>query len=131
MTQTLAIPYDAGIVRYQVSNVERSVAFYVEQLGFKLLLRGGAAFASVSRGNLTLLLSGPGSSGARRLPDGRSQEPGGFNRIVLRVSDLAAEIEALKRTAVTFRNEVELGPGGKQIQVEDPDGNPIELFQPE
>jgi glyoxylase I family protein len=131
MTQTLAIPSDAGIVRYQVSNVERSVAFYVEQLGFKLSFKGGAAFASVSRGNLTLLLSGPGSSGARPLPDGRRQEPGGFNRIVLRVSDLAAEIEALKRTAVTFRNEVEVGPGGKQIQVEDPDGNPIELFQPE
>ena len=131
MTTTATIPPDAALVRYQVSDIDRAVAFYVEHLGFQLAFKAGTAFASVSRGNLTLFLSGPSSSGARPLPDGRRQEPGGFNRIVLRAPDLAAEIETLKRTNVRFRNEVEIGPGGKQIQVEDPDGNPVELFQPE
>jgi glyoxylase I family protein len=101
----------------------------VDRLGFELVQRANAAFASVSRGKLTLLLSGPGSSGARALPDGRRQEPGGFNRIVLWVQDLAAEIETLTRAGVRFRNQVEVGPGGKQIQLEDPDGNPLELHE--
>ena len=130
MTQTPSSASDAT-VRYLVSDVDRSIAFYVDRLGFQLILKAGTAFASVSRGSLTLLLSGPGSSGARPLPGGRRQEPGGFNRIVLRVPDLAAEIDRLKRADVRFRNEVEVGPGGKQIQLEDPDGNPLELHERE
>ena len=117
-------------VRYQVKDVGRSVAFYTEQLGFKLEHQQLPAFASVSCGPLQLLLSGPGASGSRRLPDGRQQEPGGFNRIVLRVADLPARIEELKRARVQLRNEMEAGPVGRQIQLEDPDGNPIELFEP-
>lgn len=117
-------------VRYQVKNVDRSVAFYTERLGFKLERRAGAAFASVSKGNLTLWLSGPGSSGSRPMPDARTQEPGGWNRVALEVDDLPARIAELKKAGVAFRNEVESGPGGQQIQLEDPDGNPIELFQP-
>ncbi len=120
---------DPAVVRYQVGDVERSVAFYTQQLGFKLEQKSSAAFASVLSGNLRLLLSGPGSSGARVMPDGRRQEPGGWNRIVLYVDDLATHIEALKRVGAHFRNEVESGPGGKQIQIEDPDGNPIELHE--
>ncbi|WP_227820339.1 VOC family protein [Ramlibacter tataouinensis] len=80
--------------------------------------------------DLALLLSGPGASGSRPMPDGRRQEPGGWNRVVLRVADLEARIEALKKAGLRFRNEMETGPGGKQIQLEDPDGNPIELFEP-
>jgi glyoxylase I family protein len=121
---------DAAVVRYQVSDVERALTFYTERLGFEPELRGGPRFASVRRGNLTLLLSGPGSSGSRPLPDGRRQEPGGWNRLVLFVDDLGAEIEALRAAGVRFRNDIESGPGGKQIQIEDPDGNPIELHQP-
>jgi glyoxylase I family protein len=117
-------------VRYQVTDVARSVEFYTRHLGFKVARQGGAAFAGVSRGNLMLWLSGPGSSGARPLPDGRKQSPGGWNRIVLEVDDLAASVAELKAAGLRFRNEIETGPGGKQIQVEDPDGNPIELFQP-
>jgi glyoxylase I family protein len=116
-------------VRYQISDVHRAITFYTELLGFKLEQSSGAAFAMVSRGPLQLILSGPGSSGARPMPDGRRQEPGGWNRIVLYVSDLDAQIEMLKTAGVRFRNRVEVGPGGKQIQVEDPDGNPIELHQ--
>ena len=88
------------------------------------------AFASVSLGDVDLLLSGPGASGSRPLPDGRAQQPGGWNRVVLRVSDLDACIAALKKENVPFRNELESGPGGRQIQILDPDGNPIELFEP-
>lgn len=120
-----------ALVRYLVGDIDRSIAFYVERLGFQLVQRPGPVFAVVSRGSLSLLLSGPGTSGARPLADGRRQEPGGFNRIVLWVNDLAAEIEKLKRADIRFRNEVEAGPGGKQIQLEDPDGNPIELHQGE
>jgi glyoxylase I family protein len=118
-----------AVVRYLVRDVDRSIAFYVEQLGFQLALRPGPAFATVTRGKLSLLLSGPESSGARALPGGRRQEPGGFNRIVLWVEDIAAEIERLERAGVRFRNQIEVGPGGKQIQLEDPDGNPLELHQ--
>ena len=104
--------------------------FYTKHLGFKVELNAAPAFASVSNGNLTLYLSGPKSSGARPLPDGRKQEPGGWNRIVLEVDDLPTHVEAMKKAGLCFRNEIEKGPGGKQIQLEDPDGNPIELFEP-
>ena len=88
------------------------------------------AFGQVSIGNLKLILSGPGASGSRSMPDGRQQEPGGWNRVILHVKDLPARISELKNRDVRFRNEMEAGPGGRQIQVEDPDGNPIELFEP-
>ncbi len=117
-------------VRYQVKDVKRSVEFYTRHLGFKLEQQVLPAFASVSFGPLTLLLSGPGASGSRALPDGRTQEPGGWNRVVLRVSDLPSLIEKLRSDGVRFRNQMESGPGGKQIQVEDPDGNAVELYEP-
>jgi glyoxylase I family protein len=117
-------------VRYHVKDVARAAAFYTDHLGFTLQHQQLPAFASVSLGDFMLLLSGPGASGSRPMPGGESQEPGGWNRVVLRVSDLSARIDALKRTGVKFRNQMETGPGGRQIQVEDPDGNPIELFEP-
>ena len=117
-------------VRYQVKDVERAVAFYTKRLGFKLEHQQLPAFASVSLGAFMLLLSGPGASGSRPLPGGKAQEPGGWNRVVLRVTDLPAQIEALKKLGVGLRNQMEVGPGGRQVQVEDPDGNPIELFEP-
>ena len=117
-------------VRYQVKDVGRAVAFYTQNLGGKLEHQQLPAFASVSVDNVQILLSGPGASGSRPLPDGRHQEPGGWNRIVLRVTDLPACIESLKKAGLRFRNEMEVGPGGKQIQIEDPDGNPVELFEP-
>jgi glyoxylase I family protein len=117
-------------VRYQVKDVTRSAAFYTQQLGFKLDFQNLPAFGQVSVGNLKLILSGPGASGSRELPGGQQQEPGGWNRVILQVDDLPARIEALKKTGLHFRNEMEVGPGGKQIQLEDPDGNPIELFEP-
>lgn len=123
------ITYRTGAVRYQVTDVERAVAFYTEHLGFDIALRGGPAFASVVNGNLTLFLSGPGSSGARQLPDGTAQTPGGYNRLVLEVDDLDAAVTELRGAEVTFRNTVEKGPGGRQIQISDPDGNPIEIFE--
>jgi glyoxylase I family protein len=118
------------VVRYQVKDIDRSVAFYTGQLGFRLQQKTGSVFAAVSRGGLRLILSGPGSSGSRPMPDGRLQEPGGWNRIVLDVDDLASRIRELAAAGARFRNEVEVGPGGKQIQIEDPDGNPIELHEP-
>ena len=117
-------------VRYQVKDVARSVAFYTTHLGFTLVHQQLPAFASVSLGDAHLLLSGPQASGSRPMPDGRQQEPGGWNRVVLRVSDLPAFIEMLKKAGLRFRNDMETGPGGKQIQIDDPDGNPIELFEP-
>lgn len=117
-------------VRYQVTDVARSVAFYTQRLGFKLMHQQLPAFAGVSLGETTILLSGPGASGSRPMPGGQRQEPGGWNRIVLRVSDLPACIIALKGDGIRFRNEMETGPGGRQIQIEDPDGNPVELFEP-
>jgi glyoxylase I family protein len=117
-------------VRYQVKDVSRSVAFYTQQLGFKLDQKHLPAFAQVSIGDLKLILSGPGASGSRPMPDGHHQEPGGWNRVILQVADLSSRIEALKRSGLRFRNQMETGPGGKQIQLEDPDGNPIELFEP-
>jgi glyoxylase I family protein len=117
-------------VRYQVADVSRSVAFYTERLGFKLEHQKLPAFANVSLEHGEILLSGPDASGSRPMPDGRRQEPGGWTRVVLRVADLPACIESLRRAGVRFRNEMEVGPGGRQIQVEDPDGNPVELFEP-
>lgn len=117
-------------VRYQVKDVARAVAFYTQRLGFTLKREQLPAFANVSFGEVQILLSGPGASGSRPMPDGRAQEPGGWNRVVLRVVDLPGFIAELKKADVRFRNEVERGPGGRQIQIEDPDGNPIELFEP-
>ena len=117
-------------IRYQVTDVARSVTFYTEQLGFTLEHQQLPAFASVSLGDSHVLLSGPGASGSRPMPNGQRQEPGGWNRIVLRVSDLPGFIVVLKSAGLRFRNEMETGPGGRQIQIEDPDGNPIELFEP-
>lgn len=133
-TQTKGTPpgFVVGLwgVRYQVKDVARSVAFYTEKLGFKRDRQNLPAFAQVSIGHLKLILSGPGASGSRPMPDGRQQEPGGSNRIVLQVRDLAARIAELRQEGLHFRNDMEVGPGGKQIQLEDPDGNPIELFEP-
>jgi glyoxylase I family protein len=117
-------------IRYQVEDVARSVAFYTRHLGFTLEHQQLPAFASVSLSHVSMLLSGPGASGSRPLPDGQHQEPGGWNRVVLRVSDLPALVAALKNSGLHFRNDMETGPGGRQIQIEDPDGNPIELFEP-
>jgi glyoxylase I family protein len=117
-------------VRYQVKDIARSIAFYTEKLGFKLDLQNPPAFAQVSLGNLKLILSGPGASGSRPMPDGQQQEPGGWNRVILQVPDLPGTIDALTKAGLHFRNEMETGPGGKQIQLEDPDGNPLELFEP-
>lgn len=117
-------------VRYQVKDVARASAFYTQQLGFTLQHQQLPAFASVALGGAQVLLSGPGASGSRPMPDGRAQEPGGWNRVVLRVTDLAGFVTELRKAGVRFRNELETGPGGRQVQIEDPDGNPIELFEP-
>jgi glyoxylase I family protein len=117
-------------VRYQVKEVQRSIAFYTKILGFNLDQQHLPAFGQVSIGNFKLILSGPRASGSRPMPNGRQQEPGGWNRIVLQVQDLPARIAEFKKEGMRFRNEMEVGPGGRQIQVEDPDGNPIELFEP-
>src|SRR5437762_14266162 len=120
--------FDVWGVRYQVKDVERSIEFYTRHLDFKLEHQAGSMFASVSKRGLNVFLSGPGSSGARPLPDGRLQEPGGWNRLVLRVDDLPSVVAKMKEAGLHFRNEIEEGPAGRQIQVEDSDGNPIELF---
>lgn len=117
-------------VRYQVSDVARSRDFYTGQLGLKLEHEQLHDFANVSIRPLKILLSGRGASGSRPMPHGQRQEPGGWNRVVLRVADLASCVDELKNAGVHFRNEMEVGPGGKQIQLDDPDGNPIELFEP-
>ena len=117
-------------IRYQVQDVRRSVEFYTTVLGFKLDQQHLPAFGQVSCGNLKLILSGPGASGSRPMPDGRQQEPGGWNRVILEVQDLSAIVLSLRKRGLHFRNEVEAGPGGRQIQLEDPDGNPLELFEP-
>jgi glyoxylase I family protein len=117
-------------VRYQVTDVARAAAFYTDHFGFRLEHQQLPAFASVLLGDFRLLLSGPGASGSRSLPGGESQRPGGSNRVVLRVANLPTQIDALKEAGVKFRNQMEAGPAGRQIQIEDPDGNPIELFEP-
>ena len=116
-------------VRYQVKDVDRSIDFYTEHLGFKLDRKAGPV-GLISIDGFQIWLSGPGASGSRTLPDGREQEPGGWNRLALEVDDLPARIDELKKAGCRFRNEMESGPGGKQIQLEDPDGNPLELFEP-
>jgi catechol 2,3-dioxygenase-like lactoylglutathione lyase family enzyme len=117
-------------VRYIVEDVEAAIAFYTTHLGFSLLSKALPAFADVTRGDLRLLLSGPTSSAGRPMFDGRPPEPGGWNRIHLVVEDLAAEVKRLRAAGVHFRNEIVTGPGGSQILLDDPSGNPIELFQP-
>ena len=117
-------------VRYLVSDVERSVGFYTKALGFKLDQSMAPAFARVSKGDLTLWLAGPKSSAARAMPDGRRPEPGGWNRFVVEVDDLVSRVAELKRAGLPFRNDIVTGPGGKQILLEDPDGNVVELFEP-
>jgi glyoxylase I family protein len=118
-----------AVVRYQVRDVERALAFYTQQLGFRVVQRSGPVIAIIARGDLHLILSGPESSGARPLPDGRKQEPGGWNRVVLYVANIDTTIASLQAAGTRFRNQIEQGPGGKQIQVDDPDGNPIELHE--
>ena len=117
-------------VRYMVDDVEDAVAFYTTHFGFTVRSSHAPAFADVVRGNLRLLLSGPASSAGRPMPDGRTPQPGGWNRIHFIVDDIAAEVERLRASGVGFRNEIVRGPGGQQILLEDPAGNPIELFQP-
>ena len=117
-------------VRYMVDDVEDAVDFYTTHFGFTVRSSFAPAFADVVRGNLRLLLSGPDSSAGRPMPDGRTPEPGGWNRIHLIVDDIEAEVERLRATGLTFRNQIVSGPGGRQILVDDPAGNPIELFQP-
>ena len=117
-------------VRYQTRDVSRAVAFYTQHLGFRLEHQQLPVFANVSSGPLNILLSGPGASGSRRMPDGSEQEPGGWNRVVLRVENLERMISLCEQAGLRFRNEMQAGPGGKQIQLLDPDGNPIELFEP-
>ena len=117
-------------VRYQSADVKRAAEFYTTHLGFTLEHSHLPEFATVSLGGFKLLLSGPGASGSRPMPDGEHQEAGGWNRIVLRVTDIDGELGRLTQAGVTFRNQLETGPAGRQIQIEDPDGNPIELFEP-
>ncbi len=117
-------------VRYMVDDVEEAVDFYTTHFGFEVRSSAAPAFADVVRGNLRLLLSGPKSSAGRPMPDGRRPGPGGWNRIHFIVDDIGSEVERLRGAGLTFRNEIISGPGGRQILVEDPAGNPIELFQP-
>jgi glyoxylase I family protein len=123
-------PFRMHGIRYQTRDVNRAVAFYTRELGFELKHQQGAAFASVHCDGVDVLLSGAESSGARPMPSGEQQTPGGWNRIVLAVSDLPAVIAEMQRRGLSFRNEMLSGPGGRQIQLLDPDGNPIELFEP-
>jgi catechol 2,3-dioxygenase-like lactoylglutathione lyase family enzyme len=124
------MPDDLVNVRYMVDDVDAAIAFYTTHFGFTLRSSAAPAFADVVRGNLRLLLSGPGSSAGRPMPDGRTPAPGGWNRIHLIVDDLAAEVERLRDADLRFRNDIVKGPGGQQILLDDPAGNPIELFQP-
>lgn len=117
-------------VRYMVDDVETAVDFYTRHFGFALKTNAAPAFADVVRGHLRLLISGPTSSAGRPMPDGRTPQPGGWNRIHFVVDDIEAEVERLRAGGVSFRNDIISGPGGKQVLVEDPAGNPIELFQP-
>ena len=124
------MPDELVSVRYMVDDDADAVAFYTTHFGFTLRTSAAPAFADVVRGNLRLLLSGPKSSAGRPMPDGRTPEPGGWNRIHFVVDDIAAEVDRLRSAGVTFRNDIIRGPGGRQILLEDPAGNPIELFQP-
>jgi catechol 2,3-dioxygenase-like lactoylglutathione lyase family enzyme len=121
---------DMVSVRYMVDDVDAAVGFYTKHLGFTLRMSAAPAFADVARGRLRLLLSGPRSSAGRPMPDGTVPSPGGWNRIHLIVSDIAAEVDRLRAAGLTFRNDIVTGPGGQQILLEDPSGNVVELFQP-
>ncbi|HEX6469135.1 MAG TPA: VOC family protein [Streptosporangiaceae bacterium] len=123
-------PEDMVNVRYMVDDVAAAIDFYTGHLGFTLRMSAAPAFADVVRGNLRLLLAGPKSSAGRPMPDGRTPEPGGWNRIHLIVPDIESEVDRLRAEGVPFRNDIVSGPGGKQILVEDPAGNVVELFQP-
>jgi catechol 2,3-dioxygenase-like lactoylglutathione lyase family enzyme len=121
---------DTVNVRYMVDDVEQAVGFYTRLFGFEVLSNAAPAFADVRRGGLRLLLSGPKSSAGRPMPDGRTPVPGGWNRIHFVVDDIQSEVDRLRQAGVVFRNDVIRGPGGSQIVLDDPSGNPIELFQP-
>jgi catechol 2,3-dioxygenase-like lactoylglutathione lyase family enzyme len=125
------VPHDEIVnVRYMVDDVDEAIAFYTKQLGFELLSNASPAFADVKRGNLRLLLAGPKSSAGRPMPDGRVPGPGGWNRIHFIVDDIDREVAQLRDAGATFRNDILTGPGGKQVLLEDPSGNVVELFQP-
>ena len=124
------MPDELVNVRYMVDDVEEAIAFYTTHFGFEVRTSAAPAFADVVRGPLRLLLSGPKSSAGRPMPDGRTPAPGGWNRIHFVVDDIAGDVERLRAAGLTFRNDVVTGPGGQQILLEDPSGNPIELFQP-
>jgi catechol 2,3-dioxygenase-like lactoylglutathione lyase family enzyme len=126
----MSTPEDVVSVRYMVDDVEAAVDFYTSHFAFEPGLNAAPAFAEVLRGHLRLLLSGPKSSAGRPMPDGRRPEPGGWNRIHLIVDDNATEVERLRAAGLAFRNDIVSGPGGQQILLDDPSGNPIELFQP-
>jgi catechol 2,3-dioxygenase-like lactoylglutathione lyase family enzyme len=119
-------------VRYIVDDVEAAIAFYTQLLGFSVVVHPAPGFASLARGNLRLMLNTPTGTGgaAQPMPDGRKPEPGGWNRIQLQVSDLVTEVETLRNAGAHFRNDIVIGNGGKQILLDDPAGNPIELFEP-
>lgn len=117
-------------LRYIVNDVETSVEFYTKRLGFQLIDKMGPAFATVANGDLKLWLSGPQSSAARAMPDGRKPVAGGWNRFVVEVDDLESRVSSMKQAGISFRNDIVSGPGGKQIVAEDPSGNPIEIFEP-
>jgi len=121
---------DLVSVRYMVDDVEESIDFYTRHLGFELRMAAAPAFAEVVRGRLRLLLAGPRSSAGRPMPDGRQPGPGGWNRLHFIVEDIAGEVDRLRSAGVPFRNDIVSGPGGQQILLDDPSGNPIELFQP-
>ena len=118
-----------AVIRYLVNDVDVAVKFYTNILGFELVEKWGPPFAMVKRGDLTLWLSGPGSSASRPLPDGSKPVPGGWNRLVLETDDLASLVAKLTQFGAQFRSEIVSGPGGKQVLVNDPSGNPIELFE--
>ena len=123
-------PNEMVNVRYLVDDVAAAIAFYTEFLDFEVLTSFAPAFADVKRGNLRLLLSGPTSSAGRPMPDGAKPGPGGWNRIHLLVDNIEAEVSRLKTAGVRFRNDILVGPGGKQVLLQDPAGNVVELFQP-
>ena len=123
---------NALMVRYIVNDVDETIAFYTRHLGFRAAAQNGPHFAILERENLQIVLSpphGPGG-GSQPMPDGRSPEPGGWNRIIVKTEDLDGEIDKLKQASVKFRNDITSGPGGRQILIDDPSGNPIELFEP-